>query len=113
MEHYAGAASSPSNLVFVLSPFGDPFDRQYDEIIKPSITMAGFSPRRADEISSAHNIVRDIWRSIRDAQIVVAEMTGKNANVLYEVGLSHAIGKPVVMITQDMADVPFDLRAIR
>jgi hypothetical protein len=106
-------AGTSKELVFVLSPFGDPFDSYYDQITRPSIEQAGFRALRADQIFGTNHVVTDIWQSIQEAKIVVAEMTGKNANVLYEVGLCHAIGKPVVMITQTMDDVPFDLRSIR
>ena len=45
--------------------------------------------------------------------MMLADLTGKNANVLYELGLAHAIDKPVVLLSQSMDDVPFDLRALR
>src|SRR5690349_6562245 len=68
-------------------------------------------PRR--RIYSKPRIMDDIWKSIRAARLVVAELTGKNPNVFYEVGLAQAIGKPVVILTRDEADVPFDLKALR
>ena len=102
-----------SKTAFVLAPFEDPFDGYYHEILRPCVADAGFRPLRADEIFGTRHIIADIWESIQTADVIVAEMTGRNANVLYEVGLSHAVGKPVVMITQSMDDIPFDLRAIR
>lgn len=47
------------------------------------------------------------------AEVLLADLTGKNPNVFYELGLAHAARKPVVLITETLADVPFDLRAIR
>ncbi len=44
---------------------------------------------------------------------LVADLTGRNPNVMYEVGIAHTVGKPVIMVTQDIDDVPFDLRALR
>ena len=58
-------------------------------------------------------IVQDVWLSIRKARVVVADLSGGNPNVLYEVGLAHAIGKPTVFLTRNEEDVPFDLRALR
>jgi hypothetical protein len=108
-----GTATTSKEIVFVLSPFRSPFDEYYNKITRPAIEDAGFTALRADEIFGTRYVITDIWQSIQKAQIVVAEMTGKNANVLYEVGLCHAIGKPVVMMTQTMDDIPFDLKARR
>jgi hypothetical protein len=57
--------------------------------------------------------MRDVWWSICQSKAVVADCTDKNPNVFYEIGLAHTIGKPVVLITQREADIPFDLRQIR
>ncbi|MEP6697900.1 MAG: hypothetical protein ABJA34_13630 [Pseudonocardiales bacterium] len=54
-----------------------------------------------------------IWRGIRAAKILVAELTTKNPNVFYELGLAHALEKPVVLVSSNQEDVPFDLRHIR
>jgi hypothetical protein len=45
--------------------------------------------------------------------VVIAELTGKNPNLFYEVGLGHALGKKVILLTQNVKDVPFDLRHLR
>ena len=58
-------------------------------------------------------IVQDIWHSVRKARLVVAELSGRNPNVMYEIGLAHAIGKPIVLLARSEEDVPFDLRALR
>lgn len=47
------------------------------------------------------------------SRIIVADCTGKNANVFYEIGIAHAIGREVILITQSMNDIPFDLRHLR
>ncbi len=52
----------------------------------------------------------DIRTSIESADLIIADLTGKNANVFYEVGICHAIEKPVLLLAQSMDDVPFDLR---
>jgi len=55
----------------------------------------------------------DIWEAICAARIIVADCTGRNPNVFYEAGLAHTVGKPVVLLTQNKDDIPFDLRHIR
>ncbi|WP_321794997.1 hypothetical protein [Caballeronia sp. J97] len=58
-------------------------------------------------------IVDDIWQGIREAKLLIAELTDWNPNVFYELGLAHAISKPVILISKSIDDVPFDLRSIR
>src|SRR5207302_8589290 len=50
---------------------------------------------------------------IQSAKVLVAELTGKNANVFYELGLAHALGKPVILVSETIDDVPFDLQPLR
>ena len=56
-----------------------------------------------------------IWRSINEARIVIADITGGNPNVFYEIGIAHTIGKDVILISQDIGekDIPFDIHARR
>lgn len=98
---------------FVMMPFGSWFDRYYREVYFPAIRDAGFEPVRADDLFQTGSVMEQIWDQIRKAKVLLAELTGKNANVFYELGLSHAIGKPVVFITGSIEDVPFDLRHLR
>jgi hypothetical protein len=86
-------------LCFVLMPFGDPFDGYYEQIIKPTVESAGLHALRADEVYGTTAIIRDIWESIWRARIVIADVTGKNPNVNYELGLSHALAVPTILIT--------------
>jgi tetratricopeptide (TPR) repeat protein len=75
---------------------------------------AGLEPLRADEKSLGTNaIVKDITNSIFNARMIIADVSGRNPNVLYELGLAHAAKKPVVILVQDEQDVPFDLKHIR
>ena len=55
----------------------------------------------------------DVWRGIYGPRLVIADCTGKNPNLFYEIGMAHTIGKPVILITQKQQDVPFDLQATR
>ena len=65
---------------------------------------------RADDLSGAETIVNEIWSFISHAAVVIADCTGRNPNVFYEIGIAHTVGVPVILIAQDLADVPFDLR---
>lgn len=101
------------NTCFVIMPFGSSLDRVYIKVFKKAIVNTRLIPIRADEIYSHRRIISDIWDSIKSTRVILAELTGKNANVLYELGLAHALGKPVIIVTSNLDDVPFDLRDIR
>ena len=101
-------------LVFVLSPFQEPFDTIYQDHIKPTVeSVSGLQCLRANDIYDNRPIMEDIWRCANEARLLVAELTGRNANVFYETGVAHTIGKEVILIAQSMDDVPFDLRHLR
>jgi hypothetical protein len=98
---------------FVMMPFGTWFDRYYKEIYSPAIREAGFEPVRADELFASGTVVEQIWDQIQKASVLLADLTDKNANVFYELGLAHAAAKPVVFTAARIEDVPFDLRHLR
>lgn len=98
---------------FVLMPFQPTLEPVYRDHIVKVVRELGMDCRRADDVFSPTVIVRDIWHFINAAAVLIADLTGRNPNVFYEVGLAHAIGKPVVLTTQNEDDVPFDLRHLR
>lgn len=98
---------------FVMMPFGIWPDNYYKEIFAPAIKDAGMEPLRADELFSTGTVIEQIWEQIQKSKILLADLTGKNANVFYELGLSHAAQKPVVFTSANIEDVPFDLRHLR
>ncbi len=99
---------------FVMMPFAAPLGGYYESVYKPAIEKAGLQPIRADaEIFGAGKIIDQIWSGIRSAKVLVAELTQRNPNVFYELGLAHALKKPVVLVSSNEADVPFDLHHIR
>jgi hypothetical protein len=102
-----------TNSCFVIMPFSRSYQSQYDRVIRPAVEQEGLGCVRADEIYSKPQITADIWKSLRSARVVIAELTGRSTNVFYEVGLAHALGKPVIIITRSEDDVPFDLKALR
>ncbi len=98
---------------FVIMPFGSFFDSYYNDIYKKAIEEVGLIPKRADDLYRSSTIVQDIWNYTKAAKVILADLTGKNPNVFYELGLAHALAKPAILITNTIEDVPFDLRALR
>ncbi len=98
---------------FVMMPFGGWFDRYYQEVYVPAIKDAGLEPARADELFSTGSVMEQIWEQISKAKVLLADLTDKNPNVFYELGLAHAAVKPVVFTAARVEDVPFDLRHLR
>ena len=94
-------------------PFGPWFDRYYQEIYIPAIRDAGLEPVRADELFTTGSVVEQIWEEITKAKLLLADLSGKNPNVFYELGLAHAAIKPVIFTASAVDDVPFDLRHLR
>ena len=102
-----------TQLCFVLMPFDVKFQPLYDDHIKPTVRRAGLQCERADDIHGIAQITWDIWERINRSRFLIAELTGQNPNVFYELGLAHALSKDVILITQSMDFVPFDLKTIR
>jgi len=99
---------------FVMMPYRNPLGSYYDKIYKPAIEKAGLKPVRADDdIFGTGKIIDQIWSGINSAKILIAELTTRNPNVFYELGLAHALKKPVVLVSSNEEDVPFDLNHIR
>jgi hypothetical protein len=99
---------------FVMQPFASPLGDYYEKIYRPAIEKAGLRPVRADaEIFATGKIMDQVWSGINNSKVLVAELTSRNPNVFYELGLAHAMNKPVVLVSAREEDVPFDLQHIR
>jgi hypothetical protein len=98
---------------FVLMPFREPFNGYYARIFKPALEAAGYTVERADDMYAALPVMLDIQDSIVAADMLLCEMSGRNPNVFYELGLAHAIGKPAILVSTTEDDIPFDLRHVR
>jgi hypothetical protein len=111
----APPSKTPSNSTcFVMQPFAAPLGDYYESVFKPAINQAGLTPVRADdEIFGTGKVIDQIWRGINAADVLVAELTTKNANVFFELGIAHALQKPVILVSSNQDNVPFDLRHIR
>jgi hypothetical protein len=109
-----GIALTGEDVCFVMMPFAAPHGSYYSKVYDPAIRKAGLRPVRADEeIFGTGKIIDQIWTGINKAKVLVAELTTRNPNVFYELGLAHALKKPVVLVSSNEIDVPFDLKHIR
>lgn len=102
--------------IFVIMPFQEDFKPIYEKLIAPIAKNLNLTIIRGDYIFTQHDIMFDVWSMLNACQLVIADCTNKNPNVFYELGIAHTIGKPVIMITQDLEELPFDVkhrRAIR
>lgn len=107
-----GDPPKPSDL-FVIMPFDKHLQALYSDHIQAVAKRLGITSTRADDFFAANSIISDIWNAINHAKVVVADCTGRNPNVFYELGIAHTLGKPVILIAQDNADIPFDIQHIR
>jgi hypothetical protein len=109
-----GVKIDQGDTCFVMMPFADPIGGYYKSIYETAISKAGLRPVRADDdIFATGKIIDQVWDGITAAKVLVAELTGRNPNVFYELGLAHALAKPVVLVSSNQTDVPFDLQHIR
>jgi hypothetical protein len=102
-------STKPKPFVFVLMPFDSKFGDIYELGIKAACVGAGGYCERVDEQIFENSILDRIYNQISKADLIVADMTDRNPNVFYEVGYAHALGKRVILLTQNAKDIPFDL----
>jgi hypothetical protein len=102
--------TKPKPFVFVLMPFAPEFGDIYELGIKAACVDSGAYCERVDEQQFTESILQRLYNQIAKADIIVADMTGRNPNVFYEVGYAHALNKRVILLTQNADDIPFDLK---
>lgn len=95
-------------LVAVMMPFDPSFDSVY-ATIETACRAASLECSRADKVWEDATIIQDIFSLIYRSRIVVADLSGSNPNVLYEVGIAHTLGRPVVPIAMEPVSRPFDI----
>ncbi len=100
------------NLVAVMMPFDAAFKPVY-EALQTAIGEVGMTCQRADDIWENDHVVQDVALLLCKAAVVVCDLSGRNANVFYETGIAHTLGREVILIAQSAADIPFDVAAIR
>ncbi len=118
--------SNPTQKAFVIGPIGDreapdasvtrvAYEEGVqilEEVIIPACNAFGIEVTRADMIATAGEIPEQIFRQLRDCALVIADLTGANPNVMYELGLRHTTGKLTLQIGE-RDRLPFDVAAIR
>lgn len=100
---------SRNDVIGVMMPFGSGFGPVY-ATIQTACNSTPLSALRADEMWDDSILINDILALINHSAVVICDLTGRNENVFYELGIAHAWGKPVIPIAQSAEDVPFDLR---
>lgn len=101
--------------VFVLMPFEESWSANvHDEIgqacARTALQIAGLRWERADDITVPGRITDQIVSAIERADVLVADITGANANVLFELGYADALGKPIIVLNQEVEQTPFDIK---
>jgi hypothetical protein len=90
----------------------DHFKKVYEHIFKPAIEAAGFIPHRSDDDKSSHYIHASMIKDLIEAPMALCDLSTRNPNVLYELGIRHAFNKPVVLIQQKGTEKIFDINGI-
>lgn len=96
---------------FFIMPFEQDFFDLYEEFKKRFGETFDFS--HAGDLDNQQNIIKDIVVGIAKADIIIADLTGLNPNVFYELGIAHSMDKKTIIITQNIDDLPFDIRSYR
>lgn len=104
--------SIDKNICFVLMPFKETWSNEIYKLIKTTIESLGFQCLRADDLNG-QIIIEDIWIKINQAGFIIADVTNKNPNVMYEVGIAHTVGRPTLLLTQNIKEIPFDFNHLR
>ncbi len=99
---------------FAVMQFTDEFNVLYQDVIRPVCESYGYKVVRGDDFYTSGQIIEDVTQSIRSAALIIADVTPDNANVFYEVGFAHAIGKPTILLSDRKRErLPFDISGFR
>lgn len=102
--------------IFMVMPFRERFNGIYTDVIRPVTAELNMTIKRGDEFHSTRgSIMQEVWAALNACKIVIVETSDINANVYYELGIAHTLGKPAILITQttDVQELPFDIRHLR
>ncbi|MEJ2307999.1 MAG: hypothetical protein P8Z78_01625 [Gammaproteobacteria bacterium] len=108
-DHVAARKAS----CFIVMPFSQEWSADVHRIIAHGCEAVGVRPVRGDDLFTPTDILEDIWQGINAADFVIADITGRNPNVLYELGIAHTLAKPVLILSRDASDIPIDLATRR
>ncbi|MBY5553001.1 hypothetical protein [Rhizobium leguminosarum] len=104
--------SIDASLISVMMPFDPLLSPVFETLIATAAGM-GLRLRRADDMWDNEAVIQDVVSLIDRSRVVIADCTGRNPNVFYEIGIAHTLGREVILIAQSADDVPFDLRHLR
>lgn len=104
-----------TDMCFVIMPFTPAFDKVYKKSILPAANDQNvrYNCRRVDILRGAYRITDRIVGGLFSADVVIADTTSQNPNVMYELGTAHTVGRKTIMIAQSAQDLPFDINAYR
>ena len=117
-ERPGSAVSVPSALptsVFILMPFAEPWSENVHDAIEQAcaeaaVTVEGLTWQRADDIAQPGRITDQIINAIDTAELIIADLTGNNPNVMFELGYADAARKPIILLNQVIDATPFDIK---
>ena len=98
---------------FIVMPFSLEWSGDVHRTLSGACQTLAVQAVRGDDLFTPTDILVDIWHSLNSADIVIADITGRNPNVLYELGIAHTLAKPVLIISRNAADIPIDLSTRR
>lgn len=98
---------------FIVMPFSLAWSDEVHRILSRVCKSLEVQPMRGDDVFKPSDILVDIWQSINVADFVIADISGRNPNVLYELGIAHTLAKPVLIISRNADDIPIDLSTRR
>ena len=85
----------------------------FDYVIKPAMDANAIVVKKAEDIYKPGSILAQVWEQIRKAEVIIADLTDKNPNVIYELGLCYGIRRCPILLVRNAADLPFNLRSLR
>jgi hypothetical protein len=98
---------------FVLLPLRPAFAELYEDVVRPAFESTGYEVELAGDVFEERNNLKDAVLKIYRANVIVADMTVMNPKLLYELGIAQGLLKPMILMTQRIEKVPFDLRSYR
>ena len=120
IERLPAKTDEKKKICFVIAPIDKPdseirkrSDQVFNHIISPVVIPLGYHPIRADHISEPGIITSQVIQHVVDSPLVIADLTGRNPNVFYELAIRHAIRKPLVQLIKTGEQIPFDVAGTR
>ena len=98
--------------VFIAMPFRDKYMELYKEAIKPSLEELKFKPIKSDDEHVTMDLMCHICGLIRESNYAIVNITDENPNVMFELGLIFGLGKTTIILKEESASVPADLKAM-